>query len=337
MEIIGGNLVRNETNVNAVGGTEMMATRLYSALKESEVNLDKFQIICSRVRELDENKIRILWCHDLAGDPESEILRNGGWRQFHKLVFVSHWQRDEYIREYGIPYSHCTVIYNGIEPITDIFKPTDKVNLIYHTTPHRGLDIATRVVERLAEKHGDKIHFDVFSSFRIYGWQERDEPYQQLFDDIKNHPQMTYHGFVPNDQVRQALGNAHIYAFPSTWPETFGISLAEAMSAKCMVVHPNLAALPEIASKWTYMYDYHEDKSAHAGAFHYFLDTAIETILNSPDRMEAHLTSQKAYTDLFYSFPNRIIHSWTGLLVMLENSVKDTSIVKGTDVFVYET
>ena len=41
---------------------------------------------------------------------------------------------------------------------------------------------------------------------------------------------MTYHGFKPNDVVRKALSEAHIFAYPSIWVETSCISAIEAMS-----------------------------------------------------------------------------------------------------------
>ena len=70
---------RNEVNQTSMGGTELMMEKLISELGEDV--LKTFQIIPSRVRELDENKIRVLWCHDLPQDPESHHLKNGGWRK----------------------------------------------------------------------------------------------------------------------------------------------------------------------------------------------------------------------------------------------------------------
>src|SRR6185437_14321377 len=100
----------NEISAKSSGGTELMARRLEAALTPDL--MENFQIIPSRVRELDESKIRILWCHDLPADPESQHLRNEGWRKFHKIVFVSHWQKEWYVREFQIPYSRVTVLQN---------------------------------------------------------------------------------------------------------------------------------------------------------------------------------------------------------------------------------
>ena len=136
---------RNEMNVNAMGGTEMMQKALHEQLPEDI--RDKFQIIPSRVRSLDPDKIPVLWLHDLAEDPESEHLRNPSNRnKFKKLVFVSHWQFATYHKMLGIPYSESIVLKNAIVPIPNHTKPKDgPIRLIYHTTPHRGLDVLVAV------------------------------------------------------------------------------------------------------------------------------------------------------------------------------------------------
>ena len=165
----------NEISANSKGGTELMIEGLSSRL-DPEL-LTNFQIIPSRVREIDDSKIRVYWLHDLPGDPESGHLKNGGHSKFHLLVFVSNWQMQQYISYYRIPWSKCFVIENAITPIEDelISKPSEKINLIYHTTPHRGLEILIPVFEKLSEKY-DNIHLDVYSSFKIYGWETRVEP-----------------------------------------------------------------------------------------------------------------------------------------------------------------
>ena len=64
----------NELDRNAMGGTELMKFGLFERLPKQL--LDKFQIIPSRVRDIDPDRIPILWNHDLAGDPETEHLKN---------------------------------------------------------------------------------------------------------------------------------------------------------------------------------------------------------------------------------------------------------------------
>jgi UDP-glucose:(glucosyl)LPS alpha-1,2-glucosyltransferase len=293
-------LATDELSRNAMGGTELMKHALYQKL-DPEL-LDHFHITASRYRGDMPGKTELYWLHDLPGDPESEHLKNGGWNKFEKLIFVSHWQFQWYQRHYGLPSYKCVVLQNAIEPIT-MNKPNDgKTRLIYHTTPHRGLEILLPVFDKLCEKY-DNIELDVFSSFNAYGWPERDKPYEQLFDFARNHPKINYHGYQSNDVIREALAKADIYAYPSIWQETSCISMMEAMSAGCEIVHPNLAALPETAANWTAMYQFIEDKRDHARLFYSVLDSAL-THLHT-EGTQSRLHSQKSYADVFYSWKMR--------------------------------
>lgn len=320
----------NELSKNAKGGTELMLEALHSHV-DADL-LSNFQIIPSRVRELKEDKIRILWCHDLPDDPETHHLANGGWQKFHKLVFVSHWQQQAYMNKYQIPWSHTCVLHNAIEPLGPRFEKDNIVHIVYHTTPHRGLQILVPVFEKLAEEDED-IRLHVYSSFKIYGWPERDKAFEPLYEKIKLHEKMRYWGSVPHDELMKALPAYDIFAYPSIWPETSCISLMEAMSAGLLCVHSNFAALPETAANWTAMYPLHEDMNAHANIFAGALKFGIEEVRSGSESLKRKLESQKMYADLFYSWDLRK-HEWASLL----NSLKDLprELPKVEKKFVYE-
>jgi glycosyltransferase involved in cell wall biosynthesis len=253
----------NEISIKANGGTEIVKRRLASMLPANL--LEDFQIICSRTRDLDESKIRILWCHDLPEDPESKNFRDSEWRdKFHKFVFVSNWQYSRY-------------------------------NLVYTSTPQRGLSILVPVFEHLAETNPD-IHLHVYSSFKIYGWEEADNQYEELYEKIRSHPQMTYHGFTPNDQLRKELNSYHIFAYPSIWTETSCIAMLEAMSAGLICVHSNLGALPETSGGLNVMYNVNmEDMQKHAGKFAGNLQAAIRLVRDK--KQDNMITFNKVYVD----------------------------------------
>jgi len=304
-------IATDEVSKNAMGGTERMKFTLGEKLNP-EI-LDKFQIICSRVRDIDSNLIPIYWLHDLPGDPESEHLKAGGYTKFEKLVFVSNWQMQAYINHYKIPWYKCLVMQNAIEPFPMHEKKYDKIKLIYHTTPHRGLQLLVPVFIKLAEKYNN-IELDVFSSFKIYGWEHRDEPYQALFDMCKEHPKINYHGYQPNDVVRNALQEAHIFAYPSIWLETSCIALIEAMSAGCLCVHPNYGALYETSANLTWMYQYQEDTRDHIVSLYNELDRAISNIQN--ENLVRSLETTKSYVDAVYSWDRRT-SEWETLLTSI--------------------
>ena len=293
----------------------MMRSQLYSRVDPDL--LDKFQIICSRVRWIDPKKPTILWCHDTWDDPESQHLKEEERRaRFEKFVFVSNYQLSTYNLALQVPYAQSFVMQNAIEPIELKDKDKDQIKLIYHTTPHRGLNVATAAIMELAKNYGDKIHFDVFSSFEAYGWKDRDKEFEDLFNNIREHPQMTYHGYQPNEKVREALQEAHIFAYPSIWPETSCIAAIEAMSAGCQVVCPNFAALPETTANFATMYQWSEDIQFHANVFANMLNAAIQN--HYDENTQRKLLYQKNYTDNFYNWDLRA-SQWTGFLQGLSN------------------
>ena len=301
---------KDGTYDGAMGGTELMNKALYERVDNDL--LDEFYIIKSRVSWTDKNKPNVLWLHDTWDDPEVQHLKEQESRdRFAKLVFVSNYQLSTYNMALGVPYANATILRNAIDPIEYKEKGEDVVRIIYHTTPHRGLNLVVAAVKEIAKKFGDKIHLDVYSSFEAYGWKERDKPYEDLFEEIRQHPQMTYHGFKSNDVVRSALQEAHIFAYPSVWPETSCISAIEAMSAGCEVVCPNFAALPETTGNFARMYQFNEDMNVHANVFANQLYQAV--VDSSNPNIQKKLMFQKNWTDNFFNWDLRAAE-WTDML-----------------------
>ena len=114
---------------------------------------------------------------------------------------------------------------------------------------------------------------------------------------------MTYHGYQPNEVVREALKQAHIYAYPNIWPETSAISVIEAMSAGCTIVCPNFAALPETTAGFAAMYPFTEDVNANAKRH----ASSLAEVINGywTEGYQNKLRFQKLYADNFYSWQTR--------------------------------
>jgi UDP-glucose:(glucosyl)LPS alpha-1,2-glucosyltransferase len=316
----------NELNKESQGGTELTTKNLFDRLDREE--LENVQIITARVRELKQDKIRIYHLHDLALDPEAAHLKEEESRKrFHKLVFSSNWQYQQYRDYLGVPYSHqSTVIETGVEPISFTNKPKDKIRLIYTSTPHRGLEILVPVFEVLAKKYPN-IELDVFSSFGIYGseWEQRNKPFEELFERCRAHPQINYHGWASNDVVREAYQRAHIFAYPCIWPETSCRSLIEAMSAGCLSVHPNFSALTDTSGGLTVQYDGdHSDINAHANMFAHTLMYAIDNVQNND--LTNWLSFVKSYADARFSWTT-VIHKWKSMIAALKAEHRD--LIKG--------
>lgn len=320
-EIVASEYVTNELSKRAMGGTEQMAQRMVRDL-DPEL-LKHFQIIHSRPRELRPDLKKILVCHDLSNDPEVASLGDESYRkQFDKIVFVSNWQAQMYNIQHGIPYSDFVVIPNAIEPFEVAPRPPkapdEPIRLIYHTTPHRGLALlcaamdALTATDRFAHLN---VELDVYSSFGVYGWEERDTQYHKLFEHLKSLPGVRYHGAVSNQEVRAALTRSDIFAYPCIWPETSCIAAIEAACAGNHILHPNLAALPETIKFMdpATEYQWHEDPNKHAKIFFDHLVQLISAIRHDPEGSSAVVYRQALAYNHTYNWHSRA-KVWDNLL-----------------------
>lgn len=299
-----------------MGGTELLFEALHKRI--DSVLLDQVSIV-SRPEHIEGNKKQVLWVHDLPADMPFMAVPSDR-NKFTGIVFVSSWQQQIFNVSAGVPFSGSTVIKNAIEPIQCDNKPDDGViRLVYHPTPHRGLEILVPVFIELAKKHNN-IHLDIFSNFDIYARPELNERYEAIYDLCREHEKITYHGTQPNSVVRDALARAHIFAYPSIWRETSCLCAIEAMSAKCVIVAPNYGALAETTANFGLMYDFSEKPQEHAQKFAYALDTAITSVQQSKE-IDNILNFQKSYTDTFYSWDARL-PQWETYLRFIAESPK---------------
>lgn len=306
----------NEISKNAFGGTEI-AKRTLSALIDPELQ-KHFQVVSSRIRNLENDKIRIFYAHDLPEDPESAKFKTNEFKsKFHKFVFISNWQYQRYQLIHNFPANdRSVVIESGIEPASEKCfdqKDSEVIRLVYTSTPQRGLELLVPVFERLSEIHPN-VHLDVFSSFKIYGWEDADRQFEPLYEKIRQHPMMTYHGFVPNDELKQHLNKCHIFAYPCIWTETSCRAMLEAMSAGLLCVHPNIGALPETSGSLNVMYHYDDNPNNHAMVFLNHLDSTIKFVQSN--RHQNIIRFNKLFVDNRYNI-NRINTMWENNLQQL--------------------
>jgi UDP-glucose:(glucosyl)LPS alpha-1,2-glucosyltransferase len=310
-----GGIAWNAGSGGSFGGTEQMGRRLERSLPADL--LDRFQIHLSSRETMEPGKIQVLWCHLPHNDEAVKHLADGGWRDFRLIVFCSNWQAQGFFDNLGVPRSRCVVLPNGIEPVrvgAGRFGPVPAdrpIRLVYTPVPSRGLYLLYHVFKQVAEDRDD-VELDVYSSFRLYGWGE--QGWEGLFDELRQVPRVTCHGIVPNEQLRMALTQAHVFAYPAVQFETVSLALVEAMSAGLACVHPNLGGLAETAGGKTLMYTPHEDPEAHARIFYVQLTRAIDALRAGDAELRSRLAAQKSYADARYDWAVRAAQ-WRLLLL----------------------
>ena len=206
---------------------------------------------------IEKDKINILWMHHFVNQKEAQNL---GLKDFVKkldhIVFNSNWNCEKHIDQFKIPKNKSVVIKNAIEKIDFEEKPKDKINLVYHTTPWRGLTLLLRVFKKLNLKN---VELNVCSSTIIYGKKfdaVLGKEFENIFNECKNTKNINYFGFVDNKKIIHMLKKMHIFSHPSIWPETSCIAAIESMASGCQVVTTTLGALPETCSSFGTFVDF---------------------------------------------------------------------------------
>ena len=234
---------------DSFGGSESQLRLLLKHLPDKSFKDINLILNNTNLDLLEKDKINVLWMHHFVNQKEAKNLSSSDYiNKLDWIVYNSNWNLEQHKNYFGVPKNKSIVIRNAIEKINFIEKPKNKISLIYHTTPWRGLKILLKVFKKL---NLDNVELDVCSSTIIYGKKFDSilgKTYEELFNDCKNTKNVNYFGFLKNEEIIEKLKKVHIFSHPSTWPETSCIAAIESMAAGCEVVTTNLGALNETCS-----------------------------------------------------------------------------------------
>ena len=242
---------------------------------------------------LEKDKINVLWMHHFVNQKEAKNLESKDFvNKLDWIVYNSEWNYEQHIKYFHIPEKKSLVIRNAIEKIDFVEKPSDKIRLIYHTTPWRGLKILLKVFKNL---NLENVELDVCSSTIIYGKKFDSllgKTYEELFNECKNTKNVNYFGFLKNDEIIEKLKKVHIFAHPSIWPETSCIAAIESMAAGCEVVTTNLGALNETCSPFGTIINFEKTPEALEEKYSVALLNSIKNFWSEKTQKKLKLQSE---------------------------------------------
>ena len=286
------------------GGSESQLRLLLKYLPDNsfkDINL----ILNNTNHELiEENKINILWMHHFINQKEAKNLASKEFVQkLDFIVFNSNWNREQHVFNFKLPEKKTVVIKNAIEKIDLIKKPKDKINLIYHTTPWRGLTLLLKIFKNLKLKN---VELNVCSSTIIYGKKFDSilgKKFENVFKECKETENINYLGYLENKKIIELLKKMHIFSYPSIWPETSCIAAIESMASGCEVVTTDLGALPETCSSFGTFVNFDKD---FGNLEKKFTETLVKSIKNFwSDENQKKLLSQSNKINSTYSWKVR--------------------------------
>ena len=241
--------ILKKINNECFGGSENQLRLLLEHLPDESFKSINLILNNTDPSLLEKDMINVLWMQHFVNQEEAKNLGSKDYvNKLDHIIFNSNWNFEKFQYQFKIPESKSLVIRNAIKKINFQEKPKDKINLIYHTTPWRGLTNLLKIFKNL---NLENVQLNVCSSTKIYGKKFDNilgEKYKNLFEECKNTKNVNYFGFIDNNKIIKLLEKTHIYSYPSIWPETSCISAIESMAAGCEIVTTNLGALYETCS-----------------------------------------------------------------------------------------
>jgi len=291
---------------DSFGGSENQLRLLLKHLPDESFKDINLILNSTNYDLLEKDKINVLWMHHFVNQKEAKNLASKDFvNKLNWIVYNSNWNLDQHTKYFQVPKNKSVVIRNAIEKISFVEKPSDKINLIYHTTPWRGLKILLKVFKNL---NLENVELNVFSSTIIYG-KKFDEVlgknYEELFNECKNTKNVNYFGFLKNEEIIQQLKKMHIFAHPSIWPETSCIAAIEAMAAGCEVVTTDLGALSETCSPFGKIINFEKEPEDLEIKYNEVLLNSIKNFWS--DKTQKKLKLQRETINATYSWDKRSV------------------------------
>ena len=298
--------ILKKINNESFGGSENQMRLLLKHLPDE--SFKDINLILNNTNQdlLEKNKINILWMQHFVNQKEAQNLASKDYiNELDYIVFNSNWNFEKFQYQFKIPEEKSLVIRNAIEKIDYKEKSKEKINLIYHTTPWRGLIHLLKVFKNL---NLENVELNVCSSTIIYGKKFDDilgKKFDKTFEECKSTKNVNYLGYVENEKIIELLKKMHIYAFPSVWPETSCISAIEAMAAGCQIVSSNLGALYETCAPFGTLVSFDRNFDNFEKKFEKVLLDSIKNFWS--DENQKKLKMQRETINLIYSWDSRTV------------------------------
>lgn len=298
--------------MNPAGGTEILLGNLQKYIGDYYNKINIITSVCD-LQFLSTSKINVLWQHVNTDQRVAQGLHDSSFvEKLNKIIFVSDWQKNKFIKEFNLPERKCIVLKNAIEPIPWIEKnKTTKIKLIYTSTPWRGLDI---LVDSFKLLNRSDIELDVYSSTVIYGSNFMKNDFKWLYHQCRTTKGINYRGYALNKAVRRAVQEAHIFSYPSIFEETSCLAAIEAGAAGCSLVLTNLGALSETCDQWGNYLPYIENRNELVYNYATLLNQKIDNYWNEYEKFK----SQSDFFNNQYSWLTRK-NEWINLIEQLTN------------------
>lgn len=243
---------------------------------------------------------RYYWNHQAEVQTPAELAMSLKTGFLSGIICVSAWQREQLLRNYHLPAASLHVIPNAVAPLFNqphltperlLAAKAPDLELIYTSVPIRGLHILLTIFPSLRLRF-PQLRLKVYSSMSLYQLPDSaDAPFEKLYRECRLIGGIDLLKPVGKTELASALRQAHVLAFPASYPETSCLAVSEALASGCKVVSSDRGALRETTRgqarlvPWTHTEQF---------CFDYFEALSQELTLwqNSPQQQARDLISQ---------------------------------------------
>lgn len=239
------------------------------------------------------------------------------------VVCVSDYIRQRALQHFPEHASKFKVLFNATDP--GVFKPYGQeaytelgslaeplighpvILYVGRLVPEKGVDVLIRAFCELKSQHPDARLVIVGSSFFAGAVTT---PFQSHLKDLAERckDDIVFTGYLPHAQIKYLYSLSDVTAFPSVWPEPFGLVMLEAMAAGTCLVASRAGGIPEVMENGRTGLLV-EPADAHA------LAEALHIALSSPERRQQWGDAARAKICTEFTWQH-LIHQ---LDVLLEN------------------
>lgn len=246
------------------------------------------------------SKYKVLWMHDTfcSGDEYMQNLLADGY--FNEVFTLSDWHAtyvstaDHGDRRYPeifknkMFYTRNGIVNYGNE--IDITKK-DKDLFVFNASISKGMkplldDVWPQVIKMIPTAKIKVIggYYD-FVDNNPDSFKNQFESYKEKYNGKDG---IEFTGIIKQSEIAEILTEASYFLYPNIYPETFGISVTEAINYNCLLIGFNFGALEEISPECT----------SYNTEFHYgFRDISLTRLLENVQKAyyDDYLRQQKQY------------------------------------------